>query len=129
VGTTFACFGRNDHGQLGNMTFGDPNATPQRLPGSWLQLATGGSHTCGIASDHTLSCWGDNAFGESGVGSFDEFHQPTPVNTDNDWLGVVAGVDNTCALKMNHDLYCWGRNLEGEVGDGKAWRTTLIVVP
>jgi hypothetical protein len=128
-GTAFSCFGANDHGQLGNQTTSGGGSMPTALPGSWLQLSVGQDHACGVAMDHTLSCWGANGFGELGVGSFVELHEPQPVGSMSDWASVAAGVDNTCALTLGGDLYCWGRNLEGEVGDGAAWRSMMMSVP
>jgi alpha-tubulin suppressor-like RCC1 family protein len=130
VGSAFACFGENDHGQLGNQTSTEGGtATPQPLPGTWQQVSVGENHACGVAGDGTLWCWGANAFGELGVGTFVEYHEPRQVGSSSNWANVAAGIDDTCAVTTTNDLYCWGRNLEGEVGDGSAWRTALLPVP
>jgi alpha-tubulin suppressor-like RCC1 family protein len=128
------CWGADEHGQLGDHTvIGRKPA--ESLDGTWQSLSAGESHTCGIqtagsgsASTSTLWCWGANNFGQLGVGSFEEIHEPEQVGTDTDWESVRAGLETTCARKQNLDLYCWGRNREGEVGDGSAWRPALAPV-
>jgi alpha-tubulin suppressor-like RCC1 family protein len=128
AGSNFWCFGDNTNGQIGNQNAGSTVTTPFWLPGNWLQLSAGEAHTCGVAADHTLSCWGDNAYGQLGLGTFAEFHEPHAVGSDTDWQTVAAGQHDTCALKTTGALYCWGRNLEGELGDGTAWQSTFALV-
>jgi alpha-tubulin suppressor-like RCC1 family protein len=71
---------------------------PFQLPDTWLQLSVGEEHACGVTTDHGLQCWGANAFGQLGVGSFVEFHEPQPVGSGSNWAYVAAGIDNTCAV-------------------------------
>jgi alpha-tubulin suppressor-like RCC1 family protein len=128
MGTTFSCCGKNDHGQLGNQTATlGGTATPSQLPGTWDQIAIGENHACGVMVGGTLACWGANNFGQLGLGSFVEYHEPQAVGTST-WTNVAVGVDDTCAISASGALYCWGRNLEGEVGDGAAWRSTFLPV-
>ncbi len=63
------CWGDDKYGQLG---FGTPTAqkaTPTAVAAGlpFLALSAGGFHTCGIASDSSAWCWGDNSTGELGV--------------------------------------------------------------
>lgn len=68
------CWGRNDRGQLG---LGDTQTRLEpatvRAPGltAWLRVAAGREHTCAIASDRSLWCWGENAAGQLGQGHAD----------------------------------------------------------
>lgn len=65
--TTF-CWGDNAFGQLG--AFDGPSAsTPVSVPGTaFVQLRTGGNHTCGLSAVGTVWCWGQNTFGQLGIG-------------------------------------------------------------
>ena len=89
------------------------------IQGQWLQVTAGYSHSCAIAYDHTLWCWGDNYFyGELGDGTNDSKNIPTRVGAGADWQLVKAGGGHTCALKANGTLWCWGDNYFGELGNG-----------
>ena len=120
------CWGYDGNGELGNGS--TQSGGPFMVDGAWAQLAAGDASTCGIKTDHTLWCWGANLFGQLGIGTRMEHHEPMQVGTDSDWSVVSAGAGHACATKQGGDLYCWGRNFEGEIGDGKAWRTALQVV-
>jgi len=42
-------------------------------------VASGNSHTCAVASDGSLWCWGDNTDGQLGLGSTAAHLLPTKV--------------------------------------------------
>jgi alpha-tubulin suppressor-like RCC1 family protein len=66
------CWGHNGSGQLGDGTTTD-RLTPVVIampPGvAFEQLALGEQHTCAIARDRTVYCWGNNASGQLGDGT------------------------------------------------------------
>jgi alpha-tubulin suppressor-like RCC1 family protein len=84
----------------------------------WLAVSAGGSYTCGISTDHSLWCWGDNRHGQLGVGDTKKRAVPTQVGTGTDWVGLVAGNAHTCATRTDHTLWCWGWNRDGQLGIG-----------
>jgi alpha-tubulin suppressor-like RCC1 family protein len=68
------CWGNGNRGQLGNNTWaytpqGYIFATPQTVLGglSFRAIAAGGQHTCAVATDNKVFCWGDNGFGQLGL--------------------------------------------------------------
>jgi alpha-tubulin suppressor-like RCC1 family protein/serine/threonine protein kinase len=89
-------------------------ATP-RAPGT---LAVGFSHTCAIARDTTVRCWGWNAFGQLGDGSVAHRTAPTPVAGLVGAVELVAGYAHTCARLNTGEVRCWGLNSTGQLGDG-----------
>jgi alpha-tubulin suppressor-like RCC1 family protein len=73
------CWGNGEYGQLGNGSGsgGSGNyyaTTPQMVVDTtgaaptFRALAAGALHTCGIGTDNYIYCWGDNTFGQVGVG-------------------------------------------------------------
>lgn len=102
---------------------------PAELPGRWTQLAVGLDHACGIGTNGSLSCWGDNTFGRLGVSTLASHNTPLQVGAEHDWRSVVTGFAHTCALKTDDSLWCWGSNDLGEVGDGTGWTRELHLVP
>jgi hypothetical protein len=72
--TSAYCWGSNRSGQLGPR--GPPLTSPTAVPVSpgppgaeFNELAAGGDHTCGVASDGNVYCWGDNGYGQLGTGA------------------------------------------------------------
>jgi alpha-tubulin suppressor-like RCC1 family protein len=83
------------------------------------QVSAGGSHTVAIKTDGTLWAWGQNNFGQLGIGSSGSAfqHEPVQIGTAADWAYVSAGRDHTVAVRANGALWAWGRNAEGQLGD------------
>jgi alpha-tubulin suppressor-like RCC1 family protein len=80
------CWGNNFRGQLGNGEGGPSHdgipimAQPVRVTGShrFVTLSTGAHHTCGIAVEGEVWCWGSNGLGASGQDESVE-HSNVPV--------------------------------------------------
>jgi alpha-tubulin suppressor-like RCC1 family protein len=53
-------------------------------------------HGCGVRTDHTLACWGDDVFGATAAPAGATFSQ------------VAAGYAHTCARTLDGALSCWG---------------------
>ncbi len=64
-------------------------------------ISTGWAHSCGVKSDGTLACWGNNREGQS-----------TPPG--GTFSQVSAGSWHTCGLKSDGELACWGWNSYGQ---------------
>jgi alpha-tubulin suppressor-like RCC1 family protein len=82
-------------------------------------IAAGGFHTCALATNGAVRCWGDNASGELGVGT--KAQRPAPVLVSGLGSGmqaVAAKGAYTCALTPTGTVRCWGDNLHGQLGDG-----------
>jgi alpha-tubulin suppressor-like RCC1 family protein len=74
------CWGSNDNGERGDDDLAD-SAVPHRidLDESVTSLSAGGLHTCAVTPLQTY-CWGDNFFGQLGIGraSFTPIPEPQP---------------------------------------------------
>ncbi len=69
---TVRCWGSNHHGQLGLGTVGGVVRQPTAVAGLTdvtalaLSRAADDGASCALRSDHSVHCWGDNAFGQLG---------------------------------------------------------------
>lgn len=117
------CWGGNQRGQLGNpsiaMVEGSVSGEPVAVSGEWLSVAAGEEHTCGVRSDGSLWCWGDDAQGQLGDGQSLPEGAPVAVGASGTrWQTVTAGSAHTCAVASDGTPWCWGGNSHGQLGIG-----------
>ncbi len=132
------CWGENSKGTLGledNLNRGYvPNQMGELLPqvnlGDFytVALAAGGHHTCALSDTGRIKCWGNNHFGQLGVG--DLFLRGNEKGDMGEALSFVdlgkgvravqitAGMTHSCALLENGMAKCWGDNFAGQLGIG-----------
>lgn len=90
---------------------------------TFTKIATGAAFACGLTTGGTVFCWGDNSYGEIGIGttgsgSYLPTYVPVPTTTGQSVLDVVAGQYHVCALITGGKAYCWGKNDRGQLGIG-----------
>jgi alpha-tubulin suppressor-like RCC1 family protein len=93
-----------------------------------VSVAPGRYHTCVVRADGTLYCWGDNTFGQLGLGVAGSSLLPVRVGTQANWKTVVAGAFHTCAITTGGAVYCWGRNDRGQAGADPADPATSLTI-
>lgn len=128
------CWGRNDHGQLGDgatLSASTPVAVawPADAP-ALTSVSAGKWHTCGVAGDGRAWCWGRNDAGQLGNGTTDDSSLPVQVGGQvaaEPLVSVSAGTRHTCAAGQNSLAYCWGANGAGQLGDGTTTSSTTPV--
>lgn len=118
----------NEIGQLGDGTTTDSTTLIPVGNGTdtWIDFGTSLISSYGIKSDGTLWAWGDNSYGQLGIGSFDSDPHPNPVQvgSDTDWVKVCGNRSSSnvsafaYALKSGGTLWAWGNNLAGQLGQG-----------
>ena len=122
-GTAY-CWGWNRYGQVG--IEGQPDVVPDPSPVAggltFVALAAGWYHTCGIAATGEAYCWGRNESGQLGDSTTVNRPVPTPVAGGATFAAVAGGAHHTCALSDARAALCWGGNAEGQLGDGTAER-------
>ena len=138
------CWGSNWFGELGvstNVGTINPNSVPVAVDRTGvlsgktiLSIATGVFHTCVIASDNKIYCWGDNTYGQLGNNSTTQSSAPVAVST----AGVLSGKTivsistsdgiHTCATDSDSKLYCWGSNVYGELGNNSTTQSNIPII-
>jgi len=114
-----SCWGRNEDGEVGAGPDGPavslvPTAVMSSL--RWEELSLGDRHSCAVAQEGTLWCWGRNDKGQLGLDDLAARDAPAQIGAANDWSLVSAGKRHTCGLRANGALFCWGLNDWGQLG-------------
>ncbi len=130
-GGTISCWGNNEHGQLGNRQSGEnaSSSVPVQVTDitDATAITTGSSHSCALHLTGTISCWGNNEFGQLGNGqggdglSENDVYSPLPVRVVGitDATVITAGANHSCALQQDESISCWGNNEFGQLGNGQ----------
>lgn len=116
------CWGRNEHFELGDGTQ-TRRLRPTAVIANGLRfdaLAVGVFHSCALATDDRAYCWGDNAVGSLGDGSFGTRTTPWPVTGGRRFGAISVGAvgRHSCGVTGAGVAFCWGWNSSGELGDG-----------
>jgi len=127
------CWGQNTSGQLGlghTDTIGDDedlsSIASVPLKDKATKIYSGFTYNCALLENKNVQCWGDNSFGQLGLGHTNNIGDDETIDT----IGYVSiggpavQMDistisfHSCALLQNGDLRCWGRNDSGQLGLG-----------
>jgi len=118
------CWGEDSSGQIGHGHWGgwwsEPHGPVTLGTRAAVTVVTGMHHTCAIADDATLWCWGANEVGQLGTGDYQDRDTPTQISlpTGRSPISINAAFDSTCVVLDNGSGMCWGKNHEGSLGDG-----------
>lgn len=136
---TAACWGYDDHGQIGNGSSGDglmvtsPTAVVG-LPSQVTAVAAGEYQSCARVAGGEVFCWGVGAFGQFGIGPStpsNPIPKPTLAFLGASCLDLDQGATHGCVVHEAGDVACAGMNDLGEVGGGMpgAFAFALSPVP
>lgn len=87
-----------------------------------LMVVLGREHTCAKKPDGTVSCWGDDEYGQTGGGTVaasGSVPSPRAVQGISDAIDISAGDLHTCVVRKSGKVSCWGFNLTGQLGNGE----------
>lgn len=133
------CWGWSGWGRLGNGSSSNSNVPVAVdftgvLSGKTAKsLLISGSHTCIIASDDQVYCWGYGGEGALGHNAFTNSNVPVAVDTS----GVLNGKtiqklssteSSVCAQANDNKVYCWGYGWRGNLGNGVTGANSAIPV-
>ncbi len=145
---TVQCWGDNGVGELGIGSTSGPDTcnsyacngcgcatTPVAVPGiaNAIAIAAGTFDTCALIAGGAVECWGDNTYGQLGIGEstgpeictfrsdYPCSTSPVPVSGLTGATAISLGVytsDHACAIVAGGAVQCWGWNIYGQLGDG-----------
>jgi len=120
-----SCWGANHQGQLGNGNYTDldsPILTSSFGNGrTAVAISSGQTHMCAILDNGSVSCWGNNYYGQLGDGSNMIRNTPTQtlsLGNGTTAVAISSGPSHTCAVLDSGSVSCWGGNGYGQLGDG-----------
>lgn len=124
-GKLFGC-GNTEYGQLGIGIYPDEvdktNINiPIEIPLSKkiVSVSAGSYHSMALDEEGFVWAWGDNRWGQVGIGSKEELvRYPTKVPLLKNIIQISASESNSYALENDGTVWAWGYNGLGALGDG-----------
>jgi alpha-tubulin suppressor-like RCC1 family protein len=125
------CWGDNGYGQVGTVNSALlATSTPlASLQQGLTGLIAGASHTCGIASNGDVFCFGYDSNGQLGNGSTANSASGVRMGAGVGLTAVAlaAGTAHTCSLADSGVVSCVGYNAYGQLGNGTTSTSTIPV--
>jgi alpha-tubulin suppressor-like RCC1 family protein len=110
------------YNNLGSLGFGNTTrySSPKQVGAltNWSVVSVNGTdgNTLAVKTDGTLWAWGDNTYGQLGLGNTTNYSSPKQVGALTNWLSVASGNVSSIATKTDGTLWAWGNNGNGQLG-------------
>ncbi|MEZ4299065.1 MAG: hypothetical protein R3B70_29215 [Polyangiaceae bacterium] len=116
-GGSVSCWGRNQHGQLGDGT-PKKRTAPVKVAGlpPAKGLGLGGAHTCALLENREVMCWGERGVASPADPTGADVLAPEVVEDLTGAEVLTSGPRHACASFGDRSHVCWGRNAEGQLG-------------
>lgn len=113
--------------------YGVKDETPIRIEGldDITSIAFRFRHGCALHRDGTVSCWGDNRYGQLGLGHRTSTPNPSRIEGLDHVVQIDVGEEHSCALLEDGQIACWGNRAaydafnplkDGSVLDKTPWK-------
>ena len=124
------CWGEAGNGQLGHGVHDGWHSNPflAVMNGTPIEITAGFHHGCAIMDDFSVSCWGDNSYGQVGNNASGQFPLPSdqdvgypthiPLPPGRTAVGMSTGGLSSCVILDNGSGMCWGYHSGGRLGLG-----------
>jgi alpha-tubulin suppressor-like RCC1 family protein/PKD repeat protein len=118
-------WGENSSGQLGLPRTEKSRQYPRliEIKTPCQAIAAGHQHALALTTDGHVMTWGNNTYGQLGIGSYISTHIPSKAlslknNLPLDHVqSIAAGDDHSMAILDNGHVMLWGKNSSGQLGD------------
>ncbi len=129
------CWGRNDHGQIGNGSVGFTVKEPAFVYGEYnfTYISAGNEKVCAILVNKSAFCWGNDDSGSDsgcmgglGDGGCSERYYPTATYGNYNHTYFEATYDGYCSMLENSSVFCWGENGLGQLGNNGTGGVSLV---
>ena len=95
--------------------------TLEKFQSFLAKLALGDSHSCALAEEGIVKCWGAGGGGRLGHGGTPSSSAPVTTSSAggaalSDVIQVSAGAEHTCGLTASGGVKCWGNGANGRLG-------------
>jgi alpha-tubulin suppressor-like RCC1 family protein len=119
VGYSGSCLSRNQDtqcwGKIAHENF-DPASPFQSLPQGLVELSVSSMHICGISSDGSVGCWGNNRAGQLAREPVNEILEFETIEGLTNVTSVCTNSGHSCVVANEGAVYCWGNNDNGQLG-------------
>jgi len=92
-----------------------------------IQVASGYNHSMVLLKDGSVWTWGDNQYGQLGIGNTTSSNIAVQVTSLTNVIAIAAGQYHSLALKSDGTVWAWGYNQYGRLGDGTVTQRTSPV--
>lgn len=120
------CWGKGQSGSLGDGVGGDHeewDPIPIDDPDDWKSINIGSGTGCGVKTDDTGWCWGQNANGVVGDGTGSNRLRPVEIDGSYSWKYITPAQTHACGIQADNTVWCWGRETGGQLGNGSSSST------
>lgn len=83
-----------------------------------VKIAAGAFQNLAITGDGRVWSWGDNSYGQLGIGTETSRYLPVQVPGLAGIVAISSGVDHSAAVRSDGALWTWGKNDKGQLGNG-----------
>ena len=113
-------WGSNKYGKFGNGTNESGSNIPVKINNisNVISLSSVSDHVIALKNDGTVWGWGNNGYGQLGIGSTENHYVPTQITDLENIKRIDTGGGYSVALKEDGTVWTWGNNYFGQLGNG-----------
>jgi hypothetical protein len=92
-----------------------------------MDIATGWHHSMALGKDGSIWVWGDNPYGQLGIGNYEDLLLPKRLVSLPKAKKIACGSWHSMMIDIGDNVWCWGRNENGMLGNNTEMNSALPV--